>query len=89
MYLALFLLVLALPAAFVLLSRKLMRQRQKLWSGLSLTLVVLVWAVAAYLWVDYSRQQDDVGLIVQGIMAFAVTTSALLATAARILAARF
>ena len=42
--------------------------------------LVAVWAIAAWLWFDYNRQMDDVGLMVSGIMAAAVSASAALAT---------
>ncbi len=76
--------LLALPTGLVVAANLLMMARP---ARLATWVVVLAtWAIACWLWVDYARQQDDVGLMVSGIAAFAVTASALGATLAAIVA---
>ena len=77
---ALSLLILSLPtllvgAAFYLWREYLTRLRLAFWLVLG-----AVWAISAWFWASYSRQQDDVGLMVEGILAGATTISALVAT---------
>jgi len=77
---ALSLLVLALPtllvcAAFFLWQNHETRSSRAIW-----LIVGAVWVLSAWFWASYSRQQDDVGLMVEGILAGATTISAFVAT---------
>jgi len=45
-------------------------------------IVAAVWTVSAVAWVNYAREQTDVGLMVSGIFGGATLVSAVLATIA-------
>lgn len=55
---------------------------------LTLVCLALVWTLTAWLWIDYNRQTDDVGIMITGIMAAALSASAAVATLAALYFAR-
>lgn len=73
-------LMLASPTLLILAAWAFLRHRETLFRRLLLMIVGAVWALALYFWVSYSGQTDDVGLMVQGILAYAVSGSAFVAT---------
>ena len=72
--------LLALPTALVVLAHVVLRPglaQLVIWG-----IVAAIWAAALWFWVDYGRQNDDVGLMVSGLSAMGLTFSALFATVA-------
>ncbi len=74
------LLLLVLPAALVFVTHLMFRRRPKLARALNWIVVAAAWALAVFFWIRYAGVQTDVGLMVEGILAFASSFAALLAT---------
>ena len=75
------LLVLALPTILVMAARIGLRSRPGWEHLVLLTVLIMVWSIALLGWSRYSVQDTDVGLMVEGMLAAAVTLSAVFATA--------
>ena len=75
------LLVLALPTILVMAARIGLRRRPGWERLVLLTILIMVWSIALLGWSRYSVQDTDVGLMVEGMLAAAVTLSAVFATA--------
>ena len=75
------LLVLALPTILVMAARIGLRSRPGWERLVLLTILIMVWSIALLGWSRYSVQETDVGLMVEGMLAAAVTLSAVFATA--------
>ena len=75
------LLVLALPTILVMAARIGLRRRPGWERLVLLTILIMVWSIALLGWSRYSVQETDVGLMVEGMLAAAVTLSAVFATA--------
>lgn len=80
-------LLLALPTLLVIGLHLIWRDHAKRVTRLAWVIVGATWVAAIWFWIDYNRQTDDVGLIVNGIIAGALTLSALAATLAALVVA--
>ncbi|NNE87018.1 MAG: hypothetical protein HKN27_02985 [Silicimonas sp.] len=74
------LLLVATPAALVLVLNHFWKTKAA--QTFTWAIVAVLWGVFGYAWVVYAKQQDDVGLIVYGIMSGAALVSAALTTLA-------
>ena len=80
MNLPLSLLLLAVPALLVAAASYLLRRAER-WRRNAIWLIpAITWSISIWFWGSYARQQDDVGLMVHGILASATAVSAFAAT---------
>lgn len=72
--------LLATPALLIIAVHLLWRRNAQQARRFMWIIVAAIWAVSIVAWFNYSRQTDDVGLMVMGILSGATLFSALLAT---------